>query len=84
MQMASHYFNLGEHERAKEIIFESLNRSMQYLRWFKTLTPQQLRSVGELDLHNYIIQAGLTMLVDNNMEADAEQFIVECQAAGLL
>ena len=84
MQMATHYFNLGENECAKEIIFESLNRSMQYLRWFKTLTPQQLRSVGELDLHNYIIQAGLTMLVDNNMEADAEQFIVECQAAGLL
>lgn len=84
IQMANNYFALGQSEKAKEIIFDNLDRSMQYLKWYSTLTPQQLRSVSDKELHNYIVQAGLTMLVDNGMEADAQQFLSDAQAAGLL
>ena len=84
IQMATNYLTLGEKERAKEIIFDSIERSLQYIGWYKTLSPQQLRSVGEKDLHNYILQAGLTLLVDNGMEADAQQIVNEARAAGLI
>ncbi len=84
IQMANHYFALGEPEKAKNILFANLSRSLQYLNWYRTMSPSQLRSIGDQDLHNYMLQAGLTLLVDNGMEAEAEAFIADAQSKGMI
>ncbi|MBR2378495.1 MAG: hypothetical protein IKA91_03560, partial [Bacteroidaceae bacterium] len=83
-QMANNYITLGENEKAKELLVDNINRSLQYLRWYQTLTPSQYRSVGDKDLHQYIMQAGLTLLYENGMQTTAEEIITEAQANGIL
>ena len=84
VQTAGHYLTLGETEKAKELLCSSIDRSLQYLRWYQSLTPSQLRSVGDTNLHQYILQAGLTMLYENGMEDTAEEMIANAQAQGLI
>ena len=84
IQMAENYMTLGEFGKAQEMLTENINRSLQYLRWYQTLTPSQYRSVGDKDLHQYILQAGLTLLYENGMQETAEQIIAEAQANGII
>ena len=84
IQMAGNYITLGENAKAQELLTSSINRSLQYIRWYQSLTPSQLRSVGEKDLHQYILQAGLTLLYDNGMQDVAEQIVADAQENGLL
>ena len=82
--MANNYIVLGENEKAKELLVDNINRSLQYLRWYQSLTPSQYRSVGDKDLHQYILQAGLTMLYDNGMQSVAEEIVADAQAQGMI
>jgi hypothetical protein len=82
--MANNYITLGEYDKAKELLVENINRSLQYIAWYQTLTPTQYRSVGDKDLHQYIMQAGLTLLYENGMQQTAEDIVTEAQANGIL
>ena len=84
IQMANSYFTLGEYDKAKELLVDNINRSLQYIRWFKTLTPSQYRSVSDKELHQYVMQAGLTLLYENGMQQVAEDIVTEAQANGIL
>ncbi|MBO7317338.1 MAG: hypothetical protein J6U43_01275, partial [Bacteroidales bacterium] len=84
IQMANNYLNLGENDKAKELLVDNINRSLQYLSWYQTLTASQYRSVGDKDLHQYILQAGLTMLYDNGMQSVAEEIVADAQAQGMI
>lgn len=83
MQMADSYLQLGAKDKGLALLRDIVGNSLQYMRWYQTLTPSQLRTVGDYNLHAYIIQAGLTMLVDAGMQAEAEQIIADAQASGL-
>jgi hypothetical protein len=84
IQMANNYIVLCENEKAKELLVDNINRSLQYLRWYQSLTPSQYRSVGDKDLHQYIMQAGLTLLYENGMQQTAEDIVTAAQANGIL
>ena len=83
MQMADSYLRLGANDKGLALLQDIVGNSIQYMRWYQTLTPSQLRSVGDYNLHAYIIQAGLTMLVEAGMQEEAEQIIADAQASGL-
>ena len=83
MQMAESYLKLGANDKGLVLLRDIVGNSIQYMRWYQTLTPSQLRSVGDYNLHAYIIQAGLTMLVEAGMQTEAEQIIADAQASGL-
>ena len=83
IQIASNYLTLGEYDKAKELLIDSINRSLQYIAWYQTLTSAQYRSVGDKDLHQYIMQAGLTLLYENGMQQTAEDIVAAAQANGL-
>ena len=77
------YLRLGANDKGLALLQDIVGNSIQYMRWYQTLTPSQLRSVGDYNLHAYIIQAGLTMLVEAGMQEEAEQIIADAQASGL-
>ena len=81
--MADSYLRLGANDKGLALLQDIVGNSIQYMRWYQTLTPSQLRSVGDYNLHAYIIQAGLTMLVEAGMQEEAEQIIADAQASGL-
>ena len=83
IQIANNYLTLGEYDKAKELLIDSINRSLQYIAWYQTLTSAQYRSVGDKDLHQYIMQAGLTLLYENGMQQTAEDIVAAAQANGL-
>ena len=84
IQMSDFYFQLGEKEKATELLMEELNRSIEYLTWYQTLTASQLRSVGDYDMHYYVLQAGLNMLYENGMEIESESIVDKCRAIGFI
>ena len=84
IQLAGDYFMLGEKEKARELLNDALNNSLQHLRWYHTLTSAQLRSVGDLDLHSYIVQSALSLLVENGMKDDANAFIEQAKIYGVI
>lgn len=84
IQMASNYIFLGEKEQGKEMLFDAIDNSLQYLRWYQSLNSSQMRSVSDRDLHNYIVQTGLSILYDNGMKDDADAFIADARQKGLL
>ncbi len=54
---AEAYLSLGETAKAEALLTEILATSVDYLNWYKDLTPGQLRSVGnEYQKHLYIAQ----------------------------
>lgn len=83
LQMANSYFDLGEKEKGLELTREILTNSIQHLRWYQSLTPNQMRTVNDYNLHQYILQSGITMLVNNDMRSEAEQLLADAQASGL-
>ena len=84
IQMANFYIQLGEKEKAAEILNAELNRSIEYLAWYSTLTSSQLRSVADYEMHYYVLQAGLDIFQENGMTTEAERIYAQCQANGLI
>lgn len=84
IQMSELYFQLGESQKACDVLMSELQRSMEYLSWYQTLTASQLRSIADYDMHYYVLQAGLNLLYTNGCITQADGIIAECESIGLI
>ncbi len=83
LQLADAYMRIGEKEKGAALIHEVVTNSMQYLRWYQSLTPSQLRSIHDQNLHKYLVQTGATLLASYEMDAELEALVDEAKAMSL-
>ncbi|MCH5327846.1 MAG: hypothetical protein J1E02_02400, partial [Coprobacter sp.] len=85
VQMADFYYQLGEPEKATDLLTEIAENSLSYLDWYRTLTPTQFRSVSrDFQLHKYVMEQNvLPLLLEQNEEELAGQYIQRLQTMGL-
>lgn len=85
IQMANDYYHLGQTEKATALLKEIADNSMSYLRWYTTLTANQLRSVNrDMQMHQFImIRNVLPIFLGQNQKDLAMKYIQELKEVNL-
>lgn len=84
MRMVESYYMIGEKEKGDKLLEEIMDNSIAYLYWFRSLTPSQLRSVGDdYRIHGYVVRSGINYLYDSKNEALAEKYMKEIEQKGI-
>ena len=76
-QLAMNYYQLGQKEKAKKLLEEIADNSFEYLKWYTTLTPNQLRSIDrDVQINQFIlIKNVIPMFISQNDQESAMKYV---------
>ncbi len=84
-QLALNYYQLGQKEKAKKLLEEIADNSFEYLKWYTTLTSNQLRSINrDVQLNNFIlIRNVIPIFISQNDQESAMKYINKLKSIGI-
>ena len=84
-QLAMNYYQLGQKEKAKKLLEEIADNSFEYLKWYTTLTPNQLRSIDrDVQINQFIlIKNVIPMFISQNDQESAMKYVNKLKSIGI-
>ncbi len=76
IQPAMAYYSLGETEKGKALLTEIADNSMEYMRWFRSLEYNKLRSISQEYLRQeYTLKTIIQFFIQQGDEESAEKYL---------
>lgn len=84
-QLAMNYYQLGQKDKAKKLLEEIADNSFEYLKWYTTLTPNQLRSIDrDVQINQFIlIKNVIPMFISQNDQESAMKYVNKLKSIGM-
>ncbi|MCP9610490.1 DUF2723 domain-containing protein [Coprobacter tertius] len=85
LQMAANYLLLGEKKKGIDLLCEVADNSMEYLKWYMGLTPNQMRSISrDIQLNQFIMVRNVVpILLSEGEKEKALDYIGRLKEVGI-
>ena len=84
-QLAMNYYQLGQKDKGKKLLEEIADNSFEYLKWYTTLTPNQLRSIDrDVQINQFIlIKNVIPMFISQKDQESAMKYVNKLKSIGM-
>jgi hypothetical protein len=83
IQPAMAYYSLGEVEKGRDLLYEVADNSMEYMKWFRGLDYNTLRSISQEYLrHEYTLKTIIKFFVQEGDADSAEKYLYALDELG--